>query len=129
MEITEEDPFEHETTKEINERKENEENSHKKDKYKKEIYVLKEGKLVREKSPLRDTQGRIVNKVENKKNRYKQNIKGQCNIIIKMDKKICTSKRGKNQIKILIYLMKLNIKLYDIAMVSFNTANVTFETF
>lgn len=67
MEIMEEDPPEHETTKEINGQKESEENNHKKDKYKKEIYVLKEGKLVREEPPLRDTQGRIVNKVENKR--------------------------------------------------------------
>lgn len=128
MEITEEDPPEHET-KEINRQRGSEENSHKKDKYKKEIYVLKEGKLVKEESPMHGTQGRIVNKVENKKNRYKQNTKSQYNIIIKIDKKICTNKRGKNQIKILMYLMKLNTKPCDITMVSFNKANVTFDNF
>lgn len=130
MEITEEDPPEHET-KEINRQRGSEKNSHKKDKYKKEIYVLKEGKLVKEESPMHGTQGRIVNKVENKKNRYKQNTKGQYNIIIKIDKKICTNKRGKNQIKILMYLMKLNTKPCDITMVRLllNKANVTFDNF
>lgn len=55
--------------------------------------------------------------------------KGQCSIIVKLEKSQTTNKRGKNQVKILMHLFKYNIVPRKLVMEKFNTAKIVFDNY
>lgn len=63
-------------TEETDKQKKREEVKKYKDKYTKETYILTEGKFVREESPTRDSEGKIIYKRKDKDIRFNKNIKG-----------------------------------------------------
>lgn len=97
--------------------------------YQKELYVLENNVLTKKVVPIQEVKTGNDNNTRKSTVRYSKMTNGQCAVIVKLKKSQTTSKRGKNQVKILIYLLKYSIVPRELVMEKFNTAKIVFHNY
>lgn len=99
------------------------------EKFQKESYVIENNVLIKEVISSQEVITGNNNNIRKRTVRYSKMTKGQCAIIAKLKKSQTTNKCGKNQVKILMHLMKYNIVPRELAMEKFNTAKIVFDNY
>lgn len=71
--------------------------------------------------------GQISGMVKGKQDRFDKTHKGECKVRCRLESENVTSNKGKNYIKILMWINKNRINIKEISMEKFNLACITFQ--